>query len=342
MKWLSRLALLALALSGNLADAYGVEGKFSRDQKIIVFIGQDNASVGGNEQWQSGYVNQVGLPAGITHYVYFSEDKTNPYGFHFKPDVVDGLNEETTWGAGPMCLRCYLESPLLEETVIHLSISMEFDDEIAVAKGESNHLIEQLADVLAEYPHREFLLRIGYEFEGSWNHYEPEAFKQAWRNIVDRLRARELTNFATVLGSSRFYIDRDTWDAYWPGDNYVDWLGYSYWHNETKEPVVFDLAREKQLPVLVAEVTPRGFWLNMTDPELIWNDWFVPFFEHVESHKDVIRGISYINSHWDGVPMWRGWGDSRIQLSDKLRQKWLEKMAEPLYLHGKSNNQEEE
>ena len=37
--------------------------------KVLVFVGQDNASVGGNDRFTDGYVDYVGVPAGITHYI---------------------------------------------------------------------------------------------------------------------------------------------------------------------------------------------------------------------------------------------------------------------------------
>ena len=303
--------------------------------KVLVFVGQDNKSVGGTKDYQNGYVDHVGVPAGITHYVYFAEGKDNSFGFTFDHGSVDGLNKQTTWGAGPMCMVCYLESGTFANTLVHLSISMEFDSEQEIAEGKHEHLIDELAVFLKRYAHVPFLLRIGYEFDGSWNHYEPDAFKLAWRRIVDGLRGAGADNFATVLASSRHHIKREVWDAYWPGDDYVDWIGYSFWSNEARHPVALELAREKGLPVFIAEITPRGFWLAQTNGGMIWQDWFAVLFDHIEQNKDVIRAISYINTHWDADPMWKGkgWGDSRIETNLELKKRWSEKMAESMYLH---------
>ena len=115
----------------------------------------------------------------------------------------------------------------------------------------------------------------------------------------------------------------------------MDWVGYSFWSNEVKHPVALDIAREKGKPVFMAEITPRGFWLNQTSGGLIWSDWFSVLFDHIEQNQDVIKAISYINTHWDADPMWqgKGWGDSRIEINNELKQKWLDKMDEPLYHH---------
>lgn len=129
-----------------------------KEDKVLVFVGQDNLSVGGNEKWQDGYVDHVGVPAGITHYVYFTENKTNDFGFTFDIGTVDGLNKETTWGAGPMCMSCYLESEKLQGAIVHLSISMEFGSEDEIAAGEHDHLIEELGQFLTKYQHVPFLI----------------------------------------------------------------------------------------------------------------------------------------------------------------------------------------
>ena len=336
--FLSSCASQTTDISGS-SFATELAGKYSpAGEKVMVFVGQDNASVGGSEQWQKGYIDRVGVPAGITHYVYFTEGKQNPGGFDFDIGSVDGLNSVTTWGAGPMCMRCYLESPSAEGMVIHLSISMEHDDEEQVAAGDYDNNIMELAAFLNEFSGFPFIIRIGYEFDGVWNHYEPEAFKRAWRRIVDRLRAEGADNFATLLGSSTMALPLETWQAYWPGDDYVDWLGYSYWSGGSVEAPVLDLAREKGMPVFIGEASTRGFQLDQIG-ELVWYDWFDVFFAHIEENKDVIKAISYINANWNAQPMWRdaGWGVSEIQTNEAVLKRWKEKMEDPLYIHGTEN-----
>ena len=302
--------------------------------KILVFVGQDNESVGGQEKWTDGYVDHFGMPAGVSHYIYFTEGKTNPFGGSFDVGTVDGLNKETEWAAGPMCLRCYLESPKFSNSVVHLAISMEHDDEPSVAAGDYDHNIEELAAFMKEHSEFPFLLRIGYEFDGFWNSYEPEPFKQAWRRIVDKLHERGVTNFATVLASYRQDIPDDVWETYWPGDEYVDWLGYSYWAGGTYSDKIFEYAREKGKPVFIAEATARGYMFENT-AGTPWNDWFRFFFQTIEENKDVVKAIHYINANWQAQNMWRdrGWGDTRIQVNEHTTENWVEKMKDERYVH---------
>lgn len=58
----------------------------------------------------------------------------------------------------------------------------------------------------------------------------PETFKAAWRHLVDRVRARGATNVKWVLHLMDFSMPNEEWNLaaqYYPGANYVDWLGFS-------------------------------------------------------------------------------------------------------------------
>ena len=73
---------------------------------------------------------------------------------------------------------------------MHLSISMEGNSEDKVADGSYDYLIEELVDFVRDHPDHPFLIRIGYEFDGSWNNYDTKNFKGAFRRIVDALRRK--------------------------------------------------------------------------------------------------------------------------------------------------------
>lgn len=298
--------------------------------KVLVFVGQDNASVGGTEKFTNGYVDKVGVPGGITHYVYFSEGWTNSFQRTFAKGSVGGLNTETEWAAGPMHLKAYLDSPKLASCVMHVSISMEGNCEDKVADGSFDHLIAEFVKFIADHPKHPFLIRIGYEFDGGWNGYDPDNFKKAFQRIVDALRAKKLTNFATVMASSGME-GPGQWERYWPGDDYVDWVGYSFWGNNGSEALAF--ARKVGKPVFIAESTPRGTFFDKEDHEKIWNNWFETYFKHINDNIDIIRAISYINTDWDAQDMWDGWGQTRIETAPLIKTRWLEKMAEPRFVN---------
>ena len=62
------------------------------------------------------------------------------------------------------------------------------------------------------------------QFEG------PEAYKKAYRRVVDRVRARGANNVLWIFHVNNYPIPYDTWNkmnSYYPGSDYVDWIGVS-------------------------------------------------------------------------------------------------------------------
>ncbi|MCK4686225.1 MAG: glycoside hydrolase family 3 protein, partial [Pirellulales bacterium] len=116
--------------------------------------------------------------------------------------------------------------------------------------------------------------------------------------------------------------------------------GYSWWGNEKKfgdAAPALAYARKLKKPVFVAESTARGHYFEKEDSETLWAGWFTEFFKHIEDNKDVIRAVSYINADWDAQDMWDGWGQTRIQTSPLLQQRWKEKMSENTFVNAADN-----
>ena len=306
------------------------------DGKVLLFVGQDNASIGGNDPYHDGYVDHVGLPAGVTGYVYMVEGWTNRFGYTYDVGSIDGLNQETTWGAGPVCMKCILDSPTFKHTIVHLSISMVDGSEAKIADGTYDYLIETLTQFLMDYQDHPFFLRIGYEFDGVRNAYNPENYKKAFRRIVDQLRAAGLKNFVTVMSSTSVSVGAATWDQYYPGDDYVDWIGYSYWGESSDSTGTLDFARAHGKPVFIAESAPAKYYLGVADGNKVWREWFEPYFRHIQENLDVTKAVSYIDCHWEAQPMWigRNWGDTRIEANPVIHYKWNAMMYDPMFITG--------
>jgi beta-mannanase len=182
-------------------------------------------------------------------------------------------------------------------------------------------------------------LRIGYEFDGEWNRYDPEPYVAAWRRIVERLAENGVTNVATVWQSATHHTPRyggHDWIDWYPGDEYVDWFGLSYFEPRLDILNAFlRLAREHGKPVMIAESTPRGANLaNVTRPQLMWDTWFQPYFDFIYANQDVIRAVAYINVNWNAQPMWTNdnWGDSRVQVNADIMRWWLDELNKDMWL----------
>ncbi len=69
----------------------------------------------------------------------------------------------------------------------------------------------------------------GSGFEG------PETFKRVWRHVVDLSRAHGATNILWAFHVMDFSMPNDKWNLaaqYYPGPDYVDWLGFSLYGNQ--------------------------------------------------------------------------------------------------------------
>ena len=202
----------------------------------------------------------------------------------------------------------------------------------AINEGALDEQIDQLAALLARLPCPVFL-RIGYEFDMPENGYEPQAYIAAFRRIADRFRAKQVGNVAFVWHSWTNDADRPTLDWY-PGNNYVDWFGVSYFNADQlpHAEAMARLAKEYGKPLMIAEASPVGFGTRFG--EVSWRQWFQPMFDFIERHD--VKALCYVNWNWDAIPMFsdRGWGDGRIQADEAVKSHWLDTVSQPRYLHG--------
>src|SRR5919204_1171304 len=66
----------------------------------------------------------------------------------------------------------------------------------------------------------------------------PENFRRAYRHVVDRVRARGASNIKWMFHTNNYSYPLDTWNfapAYYPGADYVDWLGLSVYGQQFKD-----------------------------------------------------------------------------------------------------------
>lgn len=123
-----------------------------------------------------------------------------------------------------------------------------------IVAGKWDHYIDAWADAAKAIP-EQFFVSFACEMNGTWfpwsgyfygegklPHSEkgekgkilpwagPEKYKQAYRYVVDRVRARGATNILWVFQPNNYSYPNDSWNlinAYYPGPKYVDWLAMS-------------------------------------------------------------------------------------------------------------------
>lgn len=289
------------------------------ERKTWLFMGQDLGAVGGfPADHDQGYVDYLGVPPGVTIYT----DLQFPLS----------LRQRLNVGSGDLCGQCYLDNPTFDGAMIAIGVYM-VNDLPGIVAGSRDANIALLGDFIRDTAQPVFL-RIGYEFDGSWNGYDPALYIQAFRRIVDRLRAQGVRNFTTVWQGSGSTTNKTTLLRWYPGDDYVDWVGYSYFRQSNPSGGIMTIARERKKPVMIAEATPQRN-LSLGDPTTHWNTWFAPFFTHIHANQDMIKAVAYINVRWFDQPAWNaGWGDSRVQIRPEIKTQWMAEMQTSMWAPG--------
>ncbi|MET0262719.1 MAG: glycosyl hydrolase, partial [Rariglobus sp.] len=267
--------------------------------QTLLIIGQDLGAIGGFPAPNNdGYLDHgLPAPAGVTTYLSLPS--------------LRGLTSKVNLWSGDLWAQGIIDNPTFKHSA--LAIGLHFvDQEEKIAAGKQDAAIEKLARWIKS-AQRPVFLRIGYEFDGSWNHYKPEPYREAFRRIVTIFRRLEVTNCAYVWQSCTSlysgYQKQDIADWY-PGDDYVDWVGYSWFLTAVKQVELTDrllaFARAHGKPVMVCEAAPQGYDLarltkrslaNGQDskpktPEEIWAEWYVPFFAYIEKNHDVVKAVA--------------------------------------------------
>ncbi|WP_160151512.1 hypothetical protein [Microbulbifer sp. ALW1] len=343
-----------------------------RDGRILVVAGQNLAAT--RAYYQLADQNILPRPAGFTDYISYQVGNQYP---DFAPDYPqnylgnDGLLKATNWGGGEQCTDCLLQEPGFDEAVVAIGMYIagplgkngevcsgkEHCNTARIARGEFDHLLLNFANWAKAQGERPLLLRIGYEFDGSWNGYDPEQYQAAFKHIRRFLEQQAVKNVAYVMQSfgyasyetmQKFYPEADTDGAY------VDWIGYSYFTSSNEEVGQQELrfARDHGHKVFIAEVTPHtgdcAAQIDVTRSPELAKAWIEKFDRHVRDNSDVVRAISYINARWNDreySPMWSQqldhncpgyFAESNARLNDNLdvAKFWGEKISAPIYLNG--------
>jgi len=127
----------------------------------------------------------------------------------------------------------------------------------SIIAGEHDAYIDMWGKKAREFG-RPMVVSFANEMNGSWfpwsgvhygggtpipdsnpTRYEgPEIFKQAYRHVVDRVRAQGADNVQWVLHLMNYSLPQEPWNLaaqYYPGPKYCDWLGFSLYGVQTAE-----------------------------------------------------------------------------------------------------------
>ncbi|MDD3374328.1 MAG: glycosyl hydrolase [Candidatus Omnitrophica bacterium] len=275
-----------------------------RKNILLIFIGQNVESI-------NAYVSDVGhVPDGFMAYTSIQN--------------LEGLDSPSNVGSGVQYAQALIDQ------YPHAQIQIGFYivgalREILDEKYDKN--ISKLASWFKKNSKTKFYLRIGYEFDNPENHYEPLAYIQAYRYIVNRLRKLGVNNVLYVWHSYGGFVTGDV-ERWYPGDDYVDWVGISFFDAFSQGNMrrIVNIAQKHNKPVMIAEATPLG--VGVEQGEKSWKFWYQRLFDFVDQNN--IAMICYINWDWEKIPMFKGqgWGNGQIQDNEIIKNKWLDKIFE--------------
>jgi hypothetical protein len=183
---------------------------------------------------------------------------------------------------------------------------------------------------------RPVYLRIGYEFDGPHNELDPEEYVRAYRRIVDLMREEGVENVAFVWHSyAAPTYEGHPISAWYPGDDYVDWVGISLFGHMYGARIGSDLdavlqfARQKKKPVMIAESSPTSGISSTND--YAWTDWFVNYFSLIYERN--IKAVSFINEDWERFDFpGTNWQDARLQNNERISAAWFMETNQERYL----------
>jgi len=326
---LIKLTLLAICtLLLQISTGFAQCAKFEPPSgKALLIIGQDEDATGGLTNYTNGYVeNVVGTTAGIF-----------PGGVTTYTDLTNnlGLYNETNYGAGPLRAQSYIESSNYSNSVIAIGLDLQSGQLAQAATGALDGNINNLIYWINNQNPRPIFLRIGYEFNATHNGYDGATYIKAWQRIVNMFRTANVTNVAFVWQADDSQMSESGLAAWYPGDTYVDWVGFSRFLGNGGGMISF--ARDHKKPCMIAESTPQGHHTSTEDGTTLWNNWYAPLFSQVHSNNDVVKALCYINQNWDAQPIWQNtFGDSKIQDNATIKANWLTEIKNTMWLHSSS------
>lgn len=342
------LSLLMVLLSCNddtgdrnetaIADSTRLEKFEPSDGKVLLFVGQELEAIGGTDDYNNGYFDHFPAAGGFTQYTSFS-----------RPNGLAGLTSMADWGDGPENMSITVADPDLKNSCLAIGLDISNGNDSITATGGHDSLVYRLGNWIKDLGNRPVFLRIGYEFDGfEWNHYKKEFYIAAWKRTRQKLDSMGVTNIAYVWQSKGAGARREIMDAFYPGDDYVDWVAFSFFTAEEEQHPMVQFARDHKKPLFLAESSPVFLDSNgvckpldlalQADAEWAWKDWFTPWFRTVKNNPGVVKAIHYINSPWKTRPLWKHNPyfkniDARITINDSLKTWWLREVSEKRYLH---------
>jgi hypothetical protein len=226
-----------------------------------------------------------------------------------------------------------------------------------IIAGKWDDYIDKWADAARAFGHP-MIVAFGVEMNGDWfpwsgtyygadnwdddheNWKGPENFRTAYRHVVDRVRARGASNIKWMFHANNYSYPLDTWNfapAYYPGSNYVDWLGLSVYGQQFKDepwanvPSLVDWPYQEMCgldpnkPIMIAEWATGEF--PHSGPK---GEWIKQGLELFLKRYPRVKAAVYWHERWQNVD--QSYSNLRVNSSVESLNAYREGVANPDWL----------
>ena len=228
-----------------------------------------------------------------------------------------------------------------------------------ILAGKWDTYIDQWADAARNYG-KPLLVTWGLEMNGTWfpwsGHYYgggkvigkknghplyagPELVKKTYQYVVDRVRARKADNILWGFHANNFSSPRVSWNKmanYYPGANYVDWLGLSVYgkmlktegwatfNNVMEDPYKEICQLDPQKPIILAE------WGVGEFPPGDKAEFITSAFTDLRTKYQRIRAAVYWHERWENKD--GSYSNLRVNSSPEALKAYRTGVADPYWL----------
>ena len=231
-----------------------------------------------------------------------------------------------------------------------------------ILAGKWDPYIDKWADAARGFGHP-MIVVFGNEMNGEWfpwsgkyyggdewdpnvhNWKGPENFRRAYRYVVDRVRARGATNIKWMFHTNNYSYPLEVWNfapSYYPGSDYVDWLGLSVYGQQFKDepnPGIQSLVDwpyqelcglDPNKPVMIAEWATGEFPTDPTEPGIHKPEWIKQALELFRTRYPRVRAAVYWHERWQNAD--QSYSNLRVNSSVESLQAYRDGVANPDWL----------
>jgi beta-mannanase len=170
----------------------------------------------------------------------------------------------------------------------------------------------------------------------------PEHFKKAYRHVVDRVRARGAANVKWMFHTNNYSYPIDTWNfapAYYPGADYVDWLGMSVYGQQFKDepnpdvPSLVDwpykelCSLDPDKPIMIAEWATGDFPFSADERGMLKPAWVAQALELFRTRYPRIKAAVYWHERWQNPD--QTYSNLRVNSSVEALEAYRKGVAHP-------------